>query len=400
MSSSKFFRRLRSLIVISTAATGITFGFSYYRNDEQFFKTIFMPTVRLLEAERAHELAVFICKWNFLPSVNYKDPASLSTEICNIALKNPVGIAAGFDKNAEAIEGLDHLGFGFIEVGSVTPLAQVGNQKPRVFRLTEDEAIINRYGFNSDGHEKVWHRIQQLRASGKFNGVLGVNLGKNKMSEDAVNDYLEGLKLFSPVADYLVINVSSPNTPGLRDLQQKDSLKTLLCKINETKKQIETPKPIFVKLAPDLTQSELKDICNTIQRKDCHVDGLIISNTTIDRSVALNSSNAFEVGGLSGKPLKEKSRRMIEDVYKMTNGKIPIIGVGGIGSGQDAYEKIIAGASAIQLYSSFVFHGPPLVTKVKKELDDILKSNGYQNVQQAVGKGVQMDKKSFLSYFF
>jgi dihydroorotate dehydrogenase len=246
-------------------------------------------------------------------------------------LKNPVGIAAGFDKNAEAIKGLNHLGFGFIEIGSVTPLAQAGNQKPRVFRLTEDEAIINRYGFNSDGHEKVWHRIQQLRASGQFTGVLGVNLGKNKMSEDGVNDYVEGLKLFAPVADYLVINVSSPNTPGLRDMQHRDTLRTLLVRVNEAKRQLETPKPVFLKLAPDLTPSELKDICKTVSRKDSAVDGLIISNTTVDRSVTLNSSNSSEVGGLSGKPLKEKSRRMIEDVYRLTGGKVPIIGVGGVG---------------------------------------------------------------------
>jgi dihydroorotate dehydrogenase len=212
----------------------------------------------------------------------------------------------------------------------VTPLAQAGNQKPRVFRLTEDEAIINRYGFNSDGHERVWHRIQQLRASGQFSGVLGVNLGKNKMSDDAVSDYVEGLKLFAPVADYLVINVSSPNTPGLGDMQQRDSLKTLLTKVNAAKAQLETPKPILLKLAPDLTPSELKDVCNTVKRKECRVDGLIISNTTVDRSVTLHSSNALEVGGLSGKPLKEKSRRMIEDVYKLTGGKIPIIGVGGV----------------------------------------------------------------------
>lgn len=282
----------------------------------------------------------------------------------------------------------------------MTPLAQAGNQKPRVFRLVEDEAIINRYGFNSDGHEKVWHRIQQLRASSGFEGVIGVNLGKNKMSEDGVKDYVDGLKLFNPVADYLVINVSSPNTPGLRDMQQKDSLKALLSQVNAAKATLEHPKPIFLKLAPDLTQSELKDICKTIKRKECAVDGLIISNTTIDRSMVLRSPNAAEIGGLSGKPLKEKSTRMIEDAYKMTSGKIPIIGVGGVGSGQDAYEKILAGASAVQLYTAFIYDGPPLVTKVKRELDEILKGNGFASVEQAVGQGVQKESKSWFSYFF
>lgn len=220
------------------------------------------------------------------------------------------------------------------------------------------------------------------------------------MSEDPVKDYVDGLKLFSPVADYLVINVSSPNTPGLRDMQQKDSLKTLLTKINEAKTTLETPKPIFLKLAPDLSESEVKDICKTIKRKECHIDGLIISNTTIDRSMVLRSKNSDEIGGLSGKPLKEKSTRLIEDVYKLTNGKIPIIGVGGVGSGQDAYEKIIAGASAVQIYTSFVYEGPPVVTKVKAELEEILKGNNFESVKEAVGQGVKKDSKSWYSYFF
>lgn len=211
-------------------------------------------------------------------------------------MKNPIGIAAGFDKNAEAVEGLENLGFGFVEIGTVTPFAQAGNQKPRVFRLYEDEAIINRYGFNSDGHEKVWHRLQQLRANRLFNGVVGVNLGKNKSSDDSVKDYVDGVKLFSPVADYLVINVSSPNTPGLRLMQEKEKLRNLLTEVIKTNLAQDFPRPIFLKLSPDLSESELKDICGVIKKKECKVDGLIVSNTTITRPMQ-NSKLTEEEGG-------------------------------------------------------------------------------------------------------
>lgn len=314
-------------------------------------------------------------------------------------MKNPIGIAAGFDKNAEAVEGLDHLGFGFIEIGSVTPFHQAGNERPRVFRLEPDEAIINRYGFNSDGHEKVWHRLQQLRTTRRYDGVIGVNLGKNKSSEDAVKDYVDGLKLFAPVADYLVINISSPNTPGLRLMQQKETLKSLLTEVVATNRSLDFPKPIYLKLSPDLSEAELRDVCTIIKKKECKVDGLIVSNTTVDRSMVLNSEQQTESGGLSGKPLKERSTKMIEDVYKLTNGNVVIIGAGGISNGRDAYEKILAGASAVQIYTSFVYQGPPVVTNVKKELDQILKENGYESVQQAVGKGVVKDKKSWFAFF-
>lgn len=313
-------------------------------------------------------------------------------------MSNPIGIAAGFDKNGEAVEGLNHLGFGFVEIGSVTPFYQAGNEKPRVFRLEKDEAIINRYGFNSDGHEKVWHRLQQLRTNRRFDGVIGVNLGKNKSSDNAVNDYVEGLKLFAPVADYLVINISSPNTPGLRLMQQKDTLKKLLAEVVSTNRSLDFPKPIFLKLSPDLNDAELKDICAIIKKKECKVDGLIISNTTTNRSMVLHSQEQREEGGLSGRPLKEKSTKMIEDTFRLLDGKCVIIGVGGISSGRDVFEKILAGASAVQIYTSFVYQGPPIVTNLKKELDELLKENGYKSVQEAVGKGVRRDKKSWFSF--
>jgi dihydroorotate dehydrogenase len=224
-----------------------------------------------------------------------------------------------------------------------------------------------------------------------------VNLGKNKLSENSVQDYCDGLKIFAQVSDYIVINVSSPNTPGLRKLQEKNSLKVLLTEVLKTNQSLDQPKPIFLKLSPDLLDAELKDICKLIKTKECKVAGLIISNTTIERPQQLISKNQSEAGGLSGKPLKDKSTRMIEEVYKLTNGNFTIIGVGGISTGDDAYEKILAGASAVQIYSSFVFHGIPLVTKIKKELDEKLKQNGFASVKDAVGK--KHKKNSWFSIF-
>ncbi|CRL07555.1 CLUMA_CG020520, isoform A [Clunio marinus] len=399
MSSSKLLHKIKSMVLITSSATALLGGYCFYKNDERLFDYVLMPLMRLFEAERSHELAVKTCKYKILPSVDYKDPDSLNTRMQNIFLKNPVGIAAGFDKNAEAVEGLDKIGFGFVEIGSVTPFPQSGNQKPRVFRLIEDDAIINRYGFNSDGHETVWKRLQQLRSHQRYEGVIGVNLGKNKSSEDAVKDYVDGVKLFGPVADYLVVNVSSPNTPGLRKMQQKDTLKDLLVNVVKENLALDLPRPIFLKLSPDLTDTELKDICGIIKKKECKVDGLIISNTTVDRSMILHSQFNNEVGGLSGKPLKEKSTRMISEAYKLTQGKIPIIGVGGVSSGQDVYEKIRAGASAVQIYTSFAYHGPPIVTKIKKELEEILKEQGHQTVQDAIGKGITYQRKSWFGLF-
>lgn len=223
--------------------------------------------------------------------------------------------------------------------------------------------------------------------------MVGINLGKNKTSDNAITDYVSGVVKFAPIADYLVINVSSPNTPGLRDLQNQDDLKLLLTNIlqarNTLAKENDHPVPIVLKLAPDLTDKELRDIAAVIKRKECQVDGLIISNTTIARSDLLKSPTADEVGGLSGAPLTERSTEMIRQMYKLTQGRIPIIGVGGVFSGIDAYNKILAGASVVQIYTSFAYHGPPIVSKIKRELDALLRENGYKNVTEAVGRGVQ-----------
>lgn len=276
------------------------------------------------------------------------------------------------------------IGFGFIEIGSITPLPQPGNPHPRVFRLREDKAIINRYGFNSDGHDKVFERIDKIRTT--FRGVLGINLGKNKISDDAKDDYTKGIEKFGPVADYLVINVSSPNTPGLRNLQHKRDLEDLLVAVINTRNNLANKPPIFLKLAPDLTLEEKKDIADVISHKSCKIDGLIISNTTIERANLKNTDSIHESGGLSGEPLKNRSTKMIAEMYKFTKGKVPIIGVGGVFTGQDAYDKITAGASLVQLYTSFVYHGPPVVSKIKRELNMVLEENGFGNVSDAIGK--------------
>lgn len=242
--------------------------------------------------------------------------------------------------------------------------------------------------------------MRQLRRKLNYQEVIGVNMGKNKWA-DAIHDYSLGVKVFSPTASYLVVNISSPNTPNLRDMQSKENLRDLLKEVVKARLLFDEEKqrPIFVKLSPDLSYEELKEIVDVTKRKECKIDGFIISNTTIDRDLNLKSKHQIESGGLSGKPLKEKSTKMIEDIYKLTNGKAVIIGVGGISNGQEAFEKILAGASVIEIYTSFVYHGPPVVTKIKKELNDALLLHGYKNVTEAVGKGVKLEKK-FKFYFW
>lgn len=250
------------------------------------------------------------------------------------------------------------------------------------------------------GHEYVVPKMRHLRRKLEYKEVIGINMGKNKWAE-ALHDYPLGVKVFSPTANYLVVNISSPNTPNLRDMQQKDNLRELLKDVLEARLLFDEEKqrPIFVKLSPDLSFDELKDIVDVTKRNECKIDGFIISNTTTDRDLNLKSKHREETGGLSGKPLRDKSTQMISDVYKLTNGKTVIIGVGGISNGQEAFDKILAGASAVQIYTSFVYHGPPVITKIKRELNEILISNGYDNVSEAVGKGVMLKKRSWLLFW-
>ncbi|XP_020819390.1 dihydroorotate dehydrogenase (quinone), mitochondrial isoform X3 [Phascolarctos cinereus] len=303
--------------------------------------------------------------------------------------RNPLGMAAGFDKHGEAVDGLYKMGFGFVEVGSVTPKPQEGNPKPRVFRLPEDQAVINRYGFNSQGLSVVEHRLrarEQKQVKLTQDGMpLGINLGKNKSSSDAAADYTEGVRVMGPLADYLVVNVSSPNTAGLRNLQGKEELRQLLIKVLKERDALQGGhKPaVLVKIAPDLTAQEKREIASVM--KELGVDGLIVANTTVSRPASLQCALRSEVGGLSGKPLRDLATQTVSEMYLLTEGKIPIIGVGGICSGRDALEKIRAGASLVQVYTAFTYGGPPVVGKIKRELEALLKEQGFSQLTDAIG---------------
>jgi len=298
-----------------------------------------------------------------------------------LEFSNPVGLAAGFDKHAEVPDDLLELGFGFVEVGSVTPRPQPGNPRPRVFRLEEDRAVINRYGFNSQGLAVAAERLRKRHGR---SGIVGVNVGANKDSQDPVADYVEGVGELAGLASYFVINISSPNTPGLRTLQARDSLDALLDHVLAARRKggAQNSAPLIVKIAPDLSPEDCHDIAEVLLARG--VDGLIVSNTTTARP-ALRSDSRDEVGGLSGVPLLEPSTKILAEMYRLTEGKLPLIGTGGIASGHDAYRKIRAGASLVQLYTALVFQGPRLIGQIKQELADLLTTDGYDNIAQAVG---------------
>lgn len=386
--------KVRSAIIITTTGTLTFFGLNIVQGNEKFYSQFVMPIVhKLFDAEDAHLLAIKFAKNSFVPdmSKNQIDDDCLKVRVFNKQFQNPIGCAAGFDKNGEAMNGLFKLGFGFVEVGTVTPEPQSGNAKPRVFRLLQDRAIINRYGFNSDGYLKVFDRIKEFKADDRNEmKIVGINIGKNKESKSAIDDYAKGLSLFSSHADYLVINISSPNTPGLRNLQKKSELEILIEKLLIERNKCNKNLPILIKIAPDLTDSEINDIANTVNKfnknKNEKIDGIIISNTTVSRPDSLVSSEYInETGGLSGKPLKSMSNELIKKIYSLTNGNVTIIGVGGVESGLDAFEKIKCGASLVQLYTALAYDGPPLINKIKKELSILLKNEGFSCVEQAVG---------------
>ena len=297
---------------------------------------------------------------------------------------NPVGLAAGFDKDADVPMQALALGFGFVEIGSVTPRPQPGNPKPRLFRLDEDQAVVNRMGFNSKGADNAEGNLAALPASRGL-GVIGVNLGKNKETADAAADYVIGIEKLARFADYVVINVSSPNTPGLRALQDRGELEKLIARVRAALDTVcpdKTP-PLLVKVAPDLTDADIADIAAVALAGS--IDGLIATNTTITRPLGLLNAHKTETGGLSGKPLSRLSTRVISDFYRATEGRVPLIGVGGIASGADAYDKIRAGASLVQLYSAMVFEGPGLPGRVCRTLAGLLKRDGFAHVADAVG---------------
>ena len=343
--------------------------------------------LKFLPPELAHSFSIQALKYLNLKFDNINDPI-LSQHILGLDFPNPIGLAAGFDKNAEVISSMFSLGFGFIEVGTITPLPQNGNPKPRVFRLEEDKGIINSLGFNNKGILKAKKNLIKFKSSSNKNRIVGVNLGINKNSTDSINDYLFGIESFCNLANYITINISSPNTVGLRDLQLRGKIENLIKQVVLKREKIDslTKIPIFIKLSPDLNDDQLRDIALISLANN--IDGLIITNTTINRPNNLLSKNKNFKGGLSGKPLFQASNKILKKMYNLTNGQIILIGVGGISSGSDCYEKIKSGASLIQLYSALTFSGPSLISKIKKELVDLIKTDGYKNISELIGKSV------------
>lgn len=342
------------------------------------------PFIRLLEPEQAHSLALFALKSRLVPVPDPYDPPELGVYLWGMTFPNPIGLAAGFDKNAEVFEQMLDQGFGFVEVGSLTPRPQAGNPRPRLFRLEEDRAVINQMGFNNQGHAAAVARLKMRRSEGS--GIVGVNLGKNKDTTDAAADYEKGVIAFSPLADFLVINISSPNTPGLRTLQGPEPLRELLTRTLSARDSVSVENgytPVLLKIAPDLTDEDKSDIADVVL--DAGIDGLVISNTTIERPETLKDVRWVETGGLSGRPLFEMSTRVLAEMYLATNGKIPLVGVGGIENGKGVYEKIIQGASLVELYSALVYEGPGLVDIIKRELLDCLQADGFDSIVDAVG---------------
>jgi len=343
--------------------------------------SILKPFLFSLDPETAHDLAIKTLKINPFPSKMFEveDEQMLKIELLGKNFPNPVGLAAGFDKSAEAYNPLLKLGFGFVEVGTVTPLKQFGNSKPRIFRLEDDGALINRLGFNNDGMKIIKNRI---KSDGK-KGILGINIGPNKNTKDQKNDFCLGLKNFFDIADYITINISSPNTEGLRDFHDQEKLKDLLLALNKIKKENKTHVPLLLKVSPDIKDNHISEIIDVATKSD--ISAIIITNTTDGNRDNLKSE-IKEEGGLSGEPLQQISTNMIKKFYKKLNGKIPIIGVGGVNSGKSAYEKIVAGATLLQLYTGFVYRGPSAAKDIKKELIQILKAEGLNSIKEAIGK--------------
>ena len=331
--------------------------------------------LRRLDPEVAHSLAIRALQWTPLPPAPADDPI-LAVTMAGLKLSNPVGLAAGLDKNAEALAGLSRIGFGFIECGSVTPKPQAGNPKPRLFRLAEDRAIINRMGFNNAGLD-AFARHLDARPS---DAVVGANLGANKDTDDRAADYVTGLRRLGGRADYFTVNISSPNTPGLRALQGRDALDDLLGRVAEARPA--GGAPVFLKIAPDLSEAEIAMI---VEAALAHgIDALIVANTTLDRPAGLDSHHAGESGGLSGAPLRQRALAALRHAAGASGGRLPLVGVGGIASGADAYERIRAGACAVQIYSALIYEGPGLVGRIKRDLAARLRTDGFASIDEAV----------------
>jgi dihydroorotate dehydrogenase len=342
----------------------------------------FRSLIFKIDPEIAHTLAIKSLKLNLISNIfdkNKGDPMFKSI-LFGKTIDNPIGIAAGFDKNAEVYNPLFRLGFGFVEVGTITPLKQYGNSKPRVFRLVEDQALINRLGFNNLGSENVKSRIK----SNMPEGLLGINVGPNKDTKDRLNDYLIGIRTFHDIADYITVNISSPNTEGLRNFHDKQKFNELMSSIEKEKIKLKSKIPIVIKISPDISDNQVNLISEMVLKYK--VSAVIVSNTTDDNRENLQNISKHQKGGLSGKPLEEKSNKLIAKFYNLLKGKTQIIGVGGVDSGESAYKKFLAGANYIQLYTGMVFQGPNIVGKIKKELKELLINDGVTNFKEIIGK--------------
>ena len=335
------------------------------------------PLLFAIEPERAHRLT--IRGLALAPALPRSRPGPLAIRVAGIDFPNPVGVAAGVDKNAEVPDALLGLGFGFTEVGSITPLPQAGNPKPRLFRLKEDRGVINRMGFNNDGAAIARRR---LAARSEKGGIVGVNIGANKDSADRITDYAVLAEMMAPLASYLVVNISSPNTPGLRALQDEGALVALLDAVSEARERATAAPPVFLKVAPDLEPADVDAIARIAIDKG--LDALIVSNTTISRP-ALQSGNRSEAGGLSGAPLRDLALTRLRDFRTATGGALPLIGVGGIASAEDTWQRIRAGASLVQLYSALIYEGPGLARRIVKGLEDLMRRDGFASIEEAVG---------------
>ncbi len=358
------------------------------------------PLLRLLPPETAHGLSLWALSHGLAPNATDEmmptDPLLMS-RVWGLNFPHPLGLAAGFDKDARALKALLKMGFGFVEVGTVTPLPQPGNPKPRMFRLAADGAVINRFGFNNQGLDVFAARLEAFRGTPDGRGIVGVNIGCNHPTTDAAIDYAAGVSCCAPLANYLVINVSSPNTPGLRDLQAGERLRELLEQVIVSRDTAcaggRRRTPLLLKLAPDLVPQEREAIAGVVMdsvsgssaKQESGIDGLIISNTTVSRPHTLQGRHRDEVGGLSGRPLFDLSTKVLRDFYRLTKGRLPLVGVGGVGSGRDAYRKIRAGASLVQLYTAFSYYGPALIARISEDLAQLLREDGFSSVAEAVG---------------
>jgi len=345
------------------------------------------PLLNLVDAETAHRLTLAALRLGAVPPGDAVVSPALAVNVLGLSFPNPLGLAAGFDKNAEVIDPMLGQGFGFVEVGSLTPEPQSGNPRPRLFRLPEDRAIINRLGFNNAGHDPAVARLERRRGRP---GIVGVNVGANRTAADRIGDYLCGIARFNRLADYITLNVSSPNTPGLRRLQDRRELEVLLARLKAEREQTAEKDgrmaPLLLKIAPDLDEESLADIAE-VAIASAALDGLLISNTTLSRP-SLKSRHAGEAGGLSGRPLFERSTRILARMHRLTQGRLPLVGVGGIASADDAWRKITAGASLLQLYSELVYQGPELVHTINRGLVERLERHRLPHLVAAVGTGV------------